>query len=135
HAYENERKAIVYLDNDIRESVFRVLRSVCSERYRDEFDKSRDRLRFFCEKHLIEAYTTFNLGSLISDIVNGTNKSEINVSTKPKEIIRELNSFSKIITDVKLLGIESMFIVEDNELNKWSSNPGDYFKENIRLMK
>lgn len=135
HAFEDERKGIVYRDKDIKESIFNTLENICAERHRDDFNKSTDRLVFFCENYLFEAYTSFKLERLIKDIVNKANKSDADILTKPKEIINELNYFSRKIMDIKLFGIESFFIVEDYEIRKWSGNPKEYFKKNLDLLK
>lgn len=135
HAYENERDGIVYRDKDITKNIINVLRELCDEKHRIEFDSSSDRLNFFCEKYLFEGNVTYNIKSTISDIVNNTNTSSSNVSTKAKELPRELYNFSKAIQDIKLFGVQSFFIVEDSELDKWSKNPGDYFKEELKGFK
>lgn len=132
HAYEKERDGIVYRDKDIKDNIMNVLRELCDEKHRLEFDSSCDRLNFFCEKYLFEGYTTYDLRSIISDLVNNTKVSSANVSTKAKELLRELYNFSVAIRDVKLFGVESFFIVEDSELEKWSKNPSDYFKVELK---
>ncbi|MDR2994738.1 MAG: hypothetical protein LBV11_13145 [Bacillus cereus] len=132
HAYEKERDGIVYRDKDIKKNVINVLRALCDEKHRIEFDSSSDRLNFFCEKYLFEGYTTYNIQSIISDLVNNTKVSLANVSTKAKELPHELHKFSMLIRDVKLFGVESFFIVEDSEIEKWSENPSAYFKSELK---
>ncbi|WP_447872077.1 hypothetical protein [Serratia fonticola] len=134
HAYEDKRKGIVYRDKDIKENILNILKELCSENHLAEFNKSKDRLRFFCETYLFEGYTNINLKSFISDVVNKTKNSSASVSTRPKEIIRELYLFSRKIRGVKLFEIESFFIVEDSELKEWSSNPKKYFRESLRAL-
>jgi len=135
HAYEKERDGIVYRDKDIKKNIINVLRELCDEKHRIEFDSSSDRLNFFCEKCLFEGYTTYNIQSIISDLVNNTKISLANVSTKAKELPRELYNFSMAVRDIKLFGIESFFIVEDYELDKWSKNPSAYFKAELEGLK
>lgn len=131
HAYEVQRDGIVYRDKDIKNNIMNVLRELCDEKHRIEFDSSSDRLNFFCEKYLFEGYTTHNIKSIISDLINNTKNTSANISTKPKELPRELYNFSMVIRDVKLFGVESFFTVEDSELVKWSKDPKDYFKAEL----
>lgn len=47
HAFEVQRDGIVYRDKDIKQNIINVLREICDERHRTEFDSSTDRLNFF----------------------------------------------------------------------------------------
>ncbi|MFN2046586.1 hypothetical protein ACKVM6_03575 [Pantoea agglomerans] len=131
HAFEDERKGIVYRDKDIKDSIFTALEKICCEIHLQEFKGNKDRLRFFCEQYLFEAIVTVNLTPKSS---GGLNREEVNISTKPKEIVRELNLFSRKIMEYKLYGVESFFVVEDDEIKKWSCNPKEYFYENLKSL-
>jgi len=131
HAYQDQRKGIVYRDKDIKEMIFNILENLCLEEHLDEFNRSTDRLGFFCETYLFEGRSTYNIQSIISDVVHNTTNSSAHISTRPKEIIREINVFAQKIREKKLLGIESFFIVEDSELEKWGSSPEEYFKKEL----
>lgn len=131
HAFEKPRNGIVWRDKDISENIFSILRQLCLEKDLDDYNKSADRLYFFCERYLFEGYTTTELKPSIYAVLHKNNSSKYKIVTKPKDILFRLSLFSKKIKDIKLFGIENFFTIEDDELKKWSENPSEYFKNEL----
>ncbi|MBC6488027.1 hypothetical protein [Aeromonas hydrophila] len=113
HPFEDKDKGVVYKPNKLEGDIFSVLRAICHEEHTAEFDKSSDRLLWFCEKYLMK-------NSSSSD------EAILNIKSEPMEIIKNLNAFSVVIKNKKLYGIEPFFLVPKKEIELFKNSQKAY---------
>ena len=114
HPFEDETNLTVFREGSFQNSIFKVLEELTSPESKDDFKKSKDRVLFFCEKNLFSCKNSW------------TPKNGFTISTKPQEILIDMNKFSTELKKLRLYNIEPFFSVEDKELYIFMKDPAHY---------
>ncbi|EFB4782914.1 hypothetical protein FQF13_06235 [Escherichia coli] len=114
HPFEDETNLTVFREGSFQNSIFKVLEELTSPESKDDFKKSKDRVLFFCEKYLFSCKNSW------------TPKNGFTISTKPQEILIDMNKFSTELKKIRLYNIEPFFSVEDKELYIFMKDPAHY---------
>jgi len=118
HPFKNKHKGIIYSPKEIHESVLEAFKTLCNEHDKKEFENSKgDRLAWFCLKYIVDCIETPpSIKEAVHSVLNNLEPPVHRISTRPKEMLIEMNKFSTIIRDEKLFGIEPFFNPSEQDI-------------------
>ncbi|MBN3217125.1 hypothetical protein [Pectobacterium polaris] len=118
HPFKDKNIGVVFSPQEIHTEVFKAFSILCIDEDKAEFKKNaNDRLAWFCQKYIVQCIEHYpSIPEAIHGVLTRTPPPVHQISTKPSEILIEMNKFSSLLRDKKLFGIEPFFHPSEEDI-------------------
>ncbi|MBK0035869.1 hypothetical protein IBT47_26735 [Erwinia sp. S43] len=101
HPFKDGEAGSVIFPKDVTNKMHSILRELCDDKDKKQYDKSKNRIVYFCNNYLMSANYSYK----------GSIKGEFRIETQAHRHIKELYKFMSVIRNEKLLGEEPLLQV------------------------
>lgn len=105
HPFKDKDAGSVIFLEYVRNKMFSIFRELCDAKDKDRYDKSKNRIRFFCGNYIMSVNYDFK----------GSFQGEFRIKTSAQTHIKALYDFMSVLRDEKLLGEEPLLMVDTCE--------------------